>query len=69
MNETYTKDGTTPGDVKDFTVPEGRVYVMGDNRIVSVDSRSDEVGCVAIKEITGKAILRVFPFSKFGSLK
>jgi signal peptidase I len=69
LNETYTKDGTTPGDVKDFVVPEGRVYVMGDNRIVSVDSRSDEVGCVAIKKITGKAIIRVFPFSKFGSLE
>lgn len=68
LDEPYTKDGTTPGLIKDYVVPSGEVFVMGDNRIVSIDSRSEEVGCVPIKEITGKAILRVYPFSKFGSL-
>jgi len=66
LEEDYTKDGVTMGEVKDYLVPAGKVYVLGDNREVSVDSRSEEVGCVEIDQITGKALLRVFPFSKFG---
>jgi signal peptidase I len=66
IEEDYTKDGVTTGEVKDYLVPAGKVYVLGDNREVSVDSRSEEVGCVNIDEITGKALLRVFPFGKFG---
>jgi len=68
LQEDYTKDGVTLGDVKDYQVPAGRVYVLGDNREVSVDSRSKEVGCVDIDEITGKALIRVFPFGRFGLL-
>jgi len=68
LKETYTKDGVTQGDITNYLVPAGKVYVLGDNREVSIDSRSDEVGCVDIKKITGKAILRVFPFAKFGLL-
>lgn len=68
LKESYTKDGVTQGDIKDYLVPSGKVYVLGDNREVSIDSRSEEVGCVDIKKITGKAILRVFPFGKFGLL-
>jgi len=66
IEEDYTKDGVTSGEVKDYLVPAGKVYVLGDNREVSVDSRSDEVGCVDIDEIIGKALLRVYPFGKFG---
>jgi signal peptidase I len=66
IEEDYTKDGITMGEVKDYLVPAGKVYVLGDNREVSVDSRSEAVGCVDIDQITGKALLRVFPFSKFG---
>jgi signal peptidase I len=66
IEEEYIKDGFTAGEVKDFLVPAGKVYVLGDNREVSVDSRSEEVGCVDIDKILGKALLRVFPFGKFG---
>jgi signal peptidase I len=68
LSEPYTKDGVTSGDVKDYLVPAGKVYVLGDNREVSVDSRSEEVGCIPIDGITGKALIRVFPFGKFGKL-
>lgn len=47
-------------------VPEGYVFVMGDNRQVSKDSRSDEIGFVSLESITGKVIMRVFPLDAFG---
>ena len=53
----------------DYVVPEGCVYVMGDNRNNSKDSREhDEVGMVDVDLIMGKAILRIYPLDKFGLL-
>jgi len=68
LEERYTMDGVTQGEIKDYLVPAGKVYVLGDNREVSVDSRSEEVGCVDIDDITGKALIRVYPFGSFGLL-
>lgn len=67
--EDYIKDGYTPAveipaEGKTFTVPEDRYYCMGDNRVVSVDSRYSEVGCISEEQIQGKAVLRLFPFNK-----
>jgi len=50
------------------TVPEGSVFVMGDNRNKSTDSRSSLIGLVDEREILGKALLRLFPLSGFGSV-
>ena len=47
-------------------VPEGYVFVMGDNRFNSADSRLTSIGLVDERRILGKAILRVAPFEKFG---
>lgn len=51
------------------TLGDDEFFVLGDNRKVSQDSRYEEVGFVKKKNIEGRAILRIFPFSKFGTFQ
>ena len=67
-DENYLKDGYTTGSVNNFKVPKGEYFVMGDNRVVSIDSRYSEVGCIKKDAIKGRAVLRLFPFTKIKKL-
>lgn len=56
-------------DMEEVVVPEGYVFVMGDNRNDSTDSRKQYIGPISKKLIIGKARCILFPFSKIGTLE
>jgi len=65
----YTEVPTQDNGFLESKVPEGKYFVMGDNRLHSRDSRSDTVGFVSRSNIVGKAVFRVWPLSKIGIVK
>lgn len=68
LEENYVK-GITKADslTMPYTVPEGHLFVMGDNRENSLDSRA--LGPIALTSVEGKAVFRIWPMEKFGGLK
>lgn len=51
-----------------YQVPERMLFVLGDNRAVSIDSRTKAIGCVTRDQIAGKVALRVWPLARIGTI-
>ncbi len=66
LNEPYTRDGITSLMEADmpYTVPQGAIYAMGDNRLESLDSRM--LGAFSTDDVLGVAVYRISPFDRFG---
>ncbi|MFZ5354898.1 MAG: signal peptidase I [Bacillota bacterium] len=68
LDEPYLKDGITDGEI-DTVVAEGCIFVMGDNRLNSNDSRRTTVGFVEMERVIGEVKLRLWPFKDFGKVE
>ena len=68
LEEPYLRESiiTKGENFTDITVPEGYVFVMGDNRSHSTDSRS--FGCIPIEKIESRVLIRFWPLNKFGKV-
>ncbi len=65
LTEPYIKEKTF-NDFPLHVVPEGDIFVMGDNRNNSLDSREDQVGFIPLPNVIGKAAFIFWPFNKLG---
>jgi signal peptidase I len=52
-----------------YQVPDGRIFVMGDDRAISLDSRTTAVGCISREQILGQVMFRCWPLNTAGVLK
>ena len=73
LEEDYIAEATrTREDLQsgvDYIVPENCVFVMGDNRNRSSDSRKSEIGMVDTRHILGRVLIRILPITKFGKVR
>lgn len=68
LDQSYTNDKSTDGDIEGYKIPKGKYICMGDNRLNSIDSRDPSVGPVDADKMVGKVVFRVYRFSAFGRI-
>ncbi|WP_338028358.1 signal peptidase I [Crassaminicella indica] len=66
LKESYINGDYTSGDIHIKEIPKGKIFVMGDNRCNSVDSRV--LGLIDINKVQGKVLVRLLPISNFGKI-
>ena len=72
IEEPYLKQDKAFGETNielPYQVPESRIFVMGDHRAASIDSRNAAVGCIAADQIVGELVFKVWPVKAFGPVK
>lgn len=73
IEENYLKEDTKSLGTVDiefpYKVPEDQYFVLGDNRIDSIDSRVHEIGCIEKSRLVGKLLIRIWPLNKFGGIE
>lgn len=68
LQEDYLVEAFTEGEMEEIEIEDSHVFVLGDNRLPggSRDSRDPSIGQIALEDIKGKAVLRLYPFDQMG---